>query len=148
MVRYWLSLLVFGVGFAFAIITVGGTGSTFLVYLNLPSFILVGLIPFCIAGTIFGPRNMTSAFSVLRKKETDKEKLQEAYDFFKAFGKMAWIMGIIGVITGIVTMLVNLEDTAAIGPNLALSLISILYSGIINIVLVIPFMVLIKQKLK
>ena len=64
------------------------------------------------------------------------------------YGKTLWITGVIAVIIGIINMLINLEDTAAIGPNLALSLISIFYCCIIYILVILPFVIYIKNKLK
>jgi chemotaxis protein MotA len=78
----------------------------------------------------------------------EKEKLIKALNFFKIYGKVTWIAGYIAVLIGIIAMLVNLEDKTALGPNLALALISMLYSGLINVVIIIPFMVFIKRKLK
>jgi hypothetical protein len=43
---------------------------------------------------------------------------------------------------------VNLEDKMALGPNFALALISMTYSGIINVVIIIPLTVFIKKQLK
>jgi len=50
-------------------------------------------------------------------------------------------------IIGIVSMLINLDDKSAIGPSLALALISLFYSALINILLIIPFKLLIKKQM-
>ena len=48
----------------------------------------------------------------------------------------------------VITVLTALEDKSGLGPNLSMILITLLYSGIINIVMVIPFTVFIKRQLK
>jgi flagellar motor component MotA len=145
MIRYLASLAVFLGGI---VSTIFVSGSTLWYYIDIPSLIIVGILPFLFVSIIFGYREMVSAFSVLSRKETEREKLIKAYDFFKMYGKVTWIMGFIAVIVGVVAILANLEDKTALGPNLALALISMMYSGIINAVIVIPFSVIIKNQLK
>jgi len=89
---------------------------------------------------------MVLAFSIPFKKDTEKDKLMKALDFFKVYGKTTWIAGFIALLIGLIAMLVSLDDRTAVGPNLALALISILYSGIINVVIIIPFTVFIKKR--
>jgi len=145
MIRYWLSLIVFLIGIVFTSLF---SGNNILMYVDIPSLLIVGIIPFLFVSILFGFKEMVLFFSVSFKKEIEKEKLTEALDFFKIHGKTTWIAGIIAVIIGIIGILVNLEDKAAIGPNVALILISILYSGIINVIIVTPFIIFIKRKMR
>jgi flagellar motor component MotA len=115
---------------------------------DIPSLIIVGIFPFLFTGVLFGFKEMKLAFSVSKRKETEKEKLMNALNFFKIYGKVTWIAGYIAVLIGIVAILVNLEDKTALGPNFALALISMLYSGIINVAIIIPFTVFLKKQLK
>ena len=48
-------------------------------------------------------------------------------------------LGMIGTVVGLVGMLQNLDDRAAIGPNMALALITTLYGSMISNILMIPF---------
>jgi chemotaxis protein MotA len=107
---------------------------------------IVGIFPFLFVSVLFGFKEMGLAFSVSMR--TEKGKLLNAIIFFKTYGKITWIAGCIAVLIGVVAMLVNLEDKTTLGPNLALALISMLYSGIINVVIIIPFTVFIKKQLK
>jgi flagellar motor component MotA len=91
---------------------------------------------------------MGVAFSISLKEEIEKEKLINALNFFKTYRKVTWISGFIAVFIGVIAILTNLEDKAALGPNMAVALISILYSGIINVVIIIPFILFIKKQLK
>jgi hypothetical protein len=115
--------------------------------IDIPSLIIVGIVPFLFVSILFGFREMAVAFSVQSIKDPDKETLKKAARFFAIYGKTVWITGVISVIIGIINMLFNLEDTTAIGPNLALVLISILYCCMIYVLIIIPFMMSIKNQL-
>ena len=115
-------------------------------FLDLPSFILVGLFPFLFASTLIGFKKMKSAFSILRNNKPEKGTLMQALYFFDMYGKVTWITGLVFLIIGVIGLLANLEDTAALGANLALALICPLYSGLINLVIVIPYKITIKRK--
>ena len=149
MVRYLLSLIIFFIGFISAIIYSGGTIMTYIMsYIDIPSIIFVGIFPFIFVSIIFGFKEMSSAFSVPFKKEVKNDKLIKALNFFKIYGKTTWIAGFIAVLIGVVAILVNLEDRMKLGPNLALALISLLYCGIINVIIIIPFTVFIKREME
>jgi flagellar motor component MotA len=132
-------------GIVWTIITSGGSVLT---YFDIPSFIFVGIFPFIFVSVIFGFKEMLLAFSVSLKKETEKEKLISALNFFKIYGKTTWLAGFIVVLIGVIAVLIYLEDKTALGPNLAVALFSMLYSGIINVIIIIPFTVFIKKQLK
>jgi uncharacterized membrane protein len=100
-----------------------------------------------LCGGSFGFKKMGMAFSVPFKKEPKKNELPQALIFFKMFGKAIWLMGLVGVITGVIAMLINLEDKSAIGPNLAVSILPMLYCAIMHIVIIIPFTAFIKKHL-
>ena len=52
---------------------------------------------------------------------------------------------VISVLSGVISILANLEDMASIGPNAALALLSLFYCGIINLVIILPFTLFIKS---
>ncbi|MDR1301009.1 MAG: hypothetical protein LBK43_00865 [Treponema sp.] len=137
--------MVFLVGIGLPILTVVGDVS---IYLDIPSLIIAGILPFLFTSILFGFKEMGSAFSVSIRKETEREALINALNFFKIYGKVTWIAGYIAVFIGVIAMLANLADKTAWGPYLALALFSLLYSGIINVVIIIPFTVFIKKQLK
>jgi len=60
----------------------------------------------------------------------------DGIDFFQRWAKLAPAFGMIGTLLGLIGMLTNLEDTASIGPNMAVALITTLYGSILaNLVL-------------
>ena len=145
MIRYLLSLLVFLVGIFLTVITSGGM---VVFYGNVLSFLIVGIFPLLFLGILFGFKEIGFSFLTALRKDIEKDKLTRALDFFKIYGKTIWIVGFTASLIVVITMLVALEDKSGLGPNLSIILITLLYSGIINIVIVIPFTVFIKKQLK
>ena len=145
MVRYLISLLVFLAGFVFA---VSVAEQSLLPLLDLPTLIVVGLVPFLFVSVLFGFKDVKAAYKTALKKEPDTDSISKSKGFFNIYGAAIWIMGMVSVIVGIIGMLANLEDRASIGPNIALALVSIFYSGLIYLAVVFPFMLMLKKKQK
>ncbi|MCZ4296005.1 MULTISPECIES: flagellar motor protein PomA [Vibrio] len=66
----------------------------------------------------------------------------ERHDFgssvFRAFGDVAPAMGMIGTLVGLVAMLSNMDDPKAIGPAMAVALLTTLYGAILSNMLFFP----------
>jgi hypothetical protein len=124
------------------------SGWSVLNYLDIPSFIITGIFPFLFVSILFGFKEMALSFSISFKNNIEKSKLIGSLNFFAAYGKVTWITGLIAVIIGVIAIFINPEDKTALGPNLALALLSMLYSGIIYVLVIVPFIIFIKKKLK
>lgn len=59
------------------------------------------------------------------------ERHTKGADMFKAMGTYAPAMGMIGTLIGLVQMLSNMSDPAAIGPAMAVALLTTLYGAVI-----------------
>jgi len=145
MMRYLLSLIFCFIGVICGIFIVGDSISF---HLNIYSFIVIGLFPIIFTGILFGFKEIFLAFSVPFKKELENKKLLQALHFLKIYNKTIWIVGIIAVIIVIVAMLRTLADKSGWGPILSFAFNSILYCGIINMIIIIPFSILIKRQIK
>jgi hypothetical protein len=141
--RYWLSFIVFLAGIVFTVLLEGGKVMTLI---DVPSLLIVGIVPFLFVSILFGFREMASAFHIQSIREADKETLKKALRFFEMYGKITFLSGVISVIIGIIYMLVHLDGNAFV-PDLAGALISILYSCIIYVLIIIPRVIFIKNKL-
>jgi vacuolar-type H+-ATPase subunit I/STV1 len=64
---------------------------------------------------LFGFKEMVLSFSVSFRKNFEKKKLIEALNFFKIYGKITWIAGLIAVLIGVIAMLADLADKTALG---------------------------------
>lgn len=66
----------------------------------------------------------------------------ERHDFgvsiFKGFGDVAPAMGMIGTLIGLVAMLSNMDDPKAIGPAMAVALLTTLYGAFLANVVALP----------
>jgi flagellar motor component MotA len=145
MKRYVISLLVFLAGFCLATVVSGGNLMNFV---DIPTFFIVGLFPFLFTSVLFGFREMKAAYTTALQKELDVDRISKSQGFFDVFGTAIWIMGMIGTLIGFVAMLSNLDDTSSIGPNIALSILSIFYSGMLYLIAVLPFTLFLKKKQK
>ena len=65
-------------------------------------------------------------------------------DIFSAWGEIAPAMGMIGTLIGLVQMLANMADPKAIGPAMAIALLTTMYGAILANVICLP----ISQKLR
>lgn len=79
---------------------------------------------------------------VLRALKTDINLTIERHDMgnviFKSIGDGAPAMGMIGTLIGLVAMMANLSDPAAIGPAMAVALLTTLYGAIFANAIAIP----------
>jgi chemotaxis protein MotA len=67
------------------------------------------------------------------------EDSEQGGKMFSSMGESAPAMGMIGTLIGLVAMLQNLSDPAAIGPSMAVALITTLYGAAIAQIFCIPF---------
>lgn len=91
---------------------------------------------------------MKAAYMTALEKKPDTNNISKSLGFFNVFGATIWIMGMICTVVGIVGMLQNLDDKNQIGPITALAMLSIHYSAILYLVVVLPFTLLLKKKQK
>jgi len=63
---------------------------------------------------------------------------QVGISFFDNWSKVAPAFGMIGTLLGLVGMMANLEDTASVGPNMAVALITTLYGSIFANLIIVP----------
>ena len=66
---------------------------------------------------------------------------QEGIDFFGNWAKIAPAFGMIGTLLGLIGMMANLEDTASIGPNMAVALVTTLYGSIVANLVLMPIQI-------
>ncbi len=61
-----------------------------------------------------------------------------AHNVFKSWGDLAPALGMVGTLIGLVQMLANMSDPAAIGPAMAIALLTTLYGALIANLIAIP----------
>ncbi|WP_417687133.1 motility protein A [Roseibium sp.] len=73
-----------------------------------------------------------------RERDLQLTRLSEGKRIFKALGDSAPAFGMIGTLVGLVQMLANMDDPAAIGPSMAVALLTTLYGALISNIICIP----------
>ena len=68
-----------------------------------------------------------------------EERHKSGADIFATMGALSPAFGMIGTLIGLVLMLQNLEDTSAIGPAMAIALITTFYGALMANLVFIPF---------
>ncbi|KEY90775.1 flagellar motor protein [Candidatus Photodesmus katoptron] len=66
------------------------------------------------------------------------ERHEKGSAVFRAFGDVAPAMGMIGTLVGLVAMLSNMDDPKAIGPAMAIALLTTLYGAILSNMVFLP----------
>ncbi len=81
-----------------------------------------------------------SAIEEVLYNEVDKiaERHKSGSDFFEQFGTFAPAMGMIGTLIGLVQMLQKLDDPSAIGPAMAVALLTTFYGAVIANLFALP----------
>jgi len=76
--------------------------------------------------------------SLTRERDQYIERLEEGGRFWCVLGDAAPAFGMIGTLVGLVQMLSNMSDPAAIGPSMAVALLTTLYGALISNLIAIP----------
>ncbi len=76
--------------------------------------------------------------SMERERDLQLSRLSEGRRVFKALGDSAPAFGMIGTLVGLVQMLANMDDPAAIGPSMAVALLTTLYGALIANIICLP----------
>ena len=66
------------------------------------------------------------------------ERHEEGLGIFKSIGDVAPAMGMIGTLIGLVQMMANMDDPKALGPAMAVALLTTLYGAVIANVFALP----------
>ena len=81
-----------------------------------------------------------------KEKRLAEERHESAAEWFSFLGDTAPAMGMIGTLVGLVQMLANMSDPKAIGPAMAVALLTTLYGAIIANMFAIPISGKLKQR--
>ena len=114
--------------------------------MDLASALCVLIFPIILMGILNGWKNVCTAFAVLSKRHKEKDVLIMAKCFFKNYGKMVFLIGVIASLISFVGIMRNLDTPEELGFYLTLTILTLLYAGIINLA-IIPYKVFIDQKL-
>ena len=101
-----------------------------------PSLIIV--VAGMIAGLLFAGASIPSMLKVFFSSDADAEQLKEGIRGWKLAAAFAMAMGAAGTLIGLVIMLKNMDDPAAIGPGFAIANLTTIYALIMAFAVCLP----------
>jgi len=145
-IRFFLSLLLTVVFLLYNSLILG-LGSNLLYLVDISSILIMIVFPLIFMWIFNGWKSISSAFLIIVDKNKNKKDLLNAKAFFENYGKTIFSIAFTAFIVAFIAMMKNLEDKAALGPNMALAAITLAYSGIINMIVILPFKIFINRKI-
>jgi hypothetical protein len=150
-----MKLLRLGVGLFFMVVIMvlmivlfsGATLSALFYFVNLTSLALVLFCPFGLILIQYPPSSLGLYFSVaLSDRPAGKATAEKAEYFFRKWGRYYLLTGGVYCIYGLMMALSDLGNKAAIGVNLAVSLIALFYGMLLDLLMAQPLAVFCKEK--
>ena len=145
-IRFFLSLLLTVVFLLYNSLILG-LGSNLLYLVDISSILIMIIFPLIFMWILNGWKSISSAFLIIGDKNKNKKDLLNAKAFFENYGKTIFSIAFTAFIVAFIAMMKNLEDKAALGPNMALAAITLAYGGIINMIVILPFKIFINRKI-
>ena len=106
------------------------------VFINIPSVLIVFGLTF--GGLLASGKKIITFCSVIFDKHASPSQLHEAQDTAYAAGNYAIGSGYVGTLVGVVLMLGSLTDPAAVGPSMAVALLTVLYAVLLKYFIFTP----------
>jgi flagellar motor component MotA len=133
--------------FAFlgAFFAIGGRGIA--MFFDLPSLIITVIFPIVFVTLLKGFAGLKEAFTIQLNKYATRKMLLKAKLFFKLYRNVTWLSCVVAITLGAVNYFANAESVKDMGSNLALALVSILYSALMTIAIITPFATYINEKI-
>jgi hypothetical protein len=136
-----LTLILTGAFFAGYVLSFGGS---FGVFTPEPLLIMV-LFPLVFQFIVYGSF-LKKAFATMFEKAPPKDCLRKAYSFFKHYGQTIWITAITLIALYAVICVKYLEDKSGLGPMFQFALNTIIYAGLLHLIIVLPYKAIIRNK--
>jgi hypothetical protein len=148
--KYILSIMIIIQIFVLSVFCINNKFSV-LQYIDIPSLLCIGILPFLIMCILFEPSNTKKIFSVPFIKNKPINLLNESLLFFKMFNKIIWGSTLLVVIINTMEILSVLSGFSSLTMDykmvLAVTLISPLYAILINLTVIIPYNIIIRRQL-
>ena len=145
-IRFFISLLLTIVFLLYNSLILG-LGLNLLYLVDISSILIVIIFPLVFMWILNGWKSISSAFLIINDKNKNKKDLLKAKAFFENYGKTILTIAFVAFIVAFISMMKNLEDKAALGPNIALAAITLAYGGIINMIVILPYKSFINRKI-
>jgi hypothetical protein len=122
---------------------------TYFAYVDFNAAMITLVFPFLFQWALFGPSGLKKAFAAGFRKDPSLGELEGALLFFKTYSKIIRLSVLLPLVIGTVAILkwVSPDDMTLTGPNLAMTLMSLLYAVILHGVIILPYSVMLKRRL-
>jgi flagellar motor component MotA len=150
MLSRFLTGLVIALGLILAVIIFSSSLHGILIFLHWPSAVIIILIPMTVLLMNFSLKEIKKAFTCVFfniHQQATEPALQRSKLIFAAWQKYVFLAGGCGVLMGLILMLAYIADKAKIGMGLSTTLICLLYSLVLNLVIIIPCLTAIRKRL-
>ncbi len=116
---------------------------------DLPSFIITIIIPFLIVLGSFGLRSTKRAFSAPFDPQSTRRELASAKAWFASFLRYVIAFAVFAFSVGFVMIMVFASgaDSAIVGKNFAVAILSVFYAAVFPIFIALPFQQAIDMRL-
>ncbi len=133
---YFLGLLLFAIVFY----VYSRLGFVIIALYDLPSllFVLLSYVTLIIMTKSFNEFKYGVKVVLDKEELSDEKKLEESIALFKLFAKSSFVISILGIILGVVSIVYNISEPSAIGPAFAVVLLIPLYNVILDLVFTFP----------
>ena len=109
-------------------------------FVYIPAITIVVLAPALLLAGIYGLPAFGRSFKIaFSPSAASLEELKIGARLFASMQRLLVLTGIITTMFGLVAILTELEDASRLGPNLALAMITLLYSLMLIFTVAIPF---------
>jgi len=146
--KYILSVIIVFLIFVLSVWVINGKINN---YIDIPTLLFVGILPYCIMWVLFGNSRTKKIISAPFTKNIDDNILNESLLFIKMLNKIIWCSTLFVMIINVINMLLTSNGIISSDLDykvlLCLTLISPLYALLINLIFIIPYTIFIKKKL-
>lgn len=116
--------------------------------IDIPSFVISIVVPYVLATVVFGMKGTRAAYRSPFDPVAGRVELAKARAYFKALTRYIACWALFAIVAGFIGLLINAaQNTAVIGLNIAVCILSALYAAVIPILFIIPFRSAIDERL-
>ncbi|MDL2228781.1 hypothetical protein LJC14_00860 [Treponema sp. OttesenSCG-928-L16] len=123
------------------------SGSLFIALIDIPSFLIIPVLALLYTAGSFGFRGIGRAYRAACSEAASRKETESALLFFKALEKNFLLFAAMTFGISLIAVLSNLGHPESLGPNLAVSILVILYGAFFNLLMVQPFLNTLKHRL-
>lgn len=123
-------------------------GNSLFLYIDLPTFIFVPVLPWLVSSFIHSFKEQKSYLQVIfGDNSSDPSVLKRSDDYFRLLKNLTISSAILACLIGFIGMLADLRDLTQVGRNFGVVVITIFYTALYLLVVIEPIRGIIRKKL-